>query len=78
MSYNSFSGDVRLSKLFNNTFSLNLKVVDLSKNAFTGLIPDFSSWTNLTVLYVASSLLADNLFWLISMSFVRKEGIKLV
>jgi hypothetical protein len=50
LSFNSFSGEVCPSNILNSTNSFNLKVLDLSNNSLTGLLPDFSAWTNLTVL----------------------------
>ncbi|KAG0602844.1 hypothetical protein M758_10G046000 [Ceratodon purpureus] len=50
LSFNSFSGEVSLSNFLNTTNSFNFKEIDLSNNTLTGLFPDFSLWTNLTVI----------------------------
>ncbi|KAG0586839.1 hypothetical protein KC19_2G121500 [Ceratodon purpureus] len=70
LSFNSFNGDVRLSNILNDTSSQNLRVVDLSNNSLTGLIPDFSAWTNLTVLDLSYNPFQAALFpvWLTNLS----------
>ncbi|KAG0597364.1 hypothetical protein M758_UG331900 [Ceratodon purpureus] len=68
LSFNSFNGDVRLSNILNSndTSRQNLRVVDLSNNSLTGHIPDFSAWTNLTVLDLSYNQFQAALFpaWL--------------